>query len=251
MDLNSKVTQLEDEIKVLKKEIQSVLLDLRENMLNRENPFSPQPLTAPTVTPSPAIAPPAAIEEKKELAVEDKPQETPPVKEDIELPKAITGAFEEDEMVEMPRKKEPKPLDSDMEELVLAWKPTEDSEKGSCLPGIKNSADDKSGNNVLESITSLVDWVETSIARLGFERTQAVLDISEMMGHMSPEMKAILVKFMHPGPEPVAKVSFKDYMASLIELSSLLGKKNDPNNVLFYTLYHGMYSMTESKELHG
>jgi hypothetical protein len=40
MDLNSKVTQLEDEIKVLKKEIQTVLLDLRENMLNRENPFS-------------------------------------------------------------------------------------------------------------------------------------------------------------------------------------------------------------------
>ena len=106
--------------------------------------------------------------------------------------------------------------------------------------------------NVLESITSLVNWVESSVARLGFERTQAILDISEMMGHMSPEMKGILVKFMHPGgPEPKEKVAFKDYMASLIELANLLGKKNDPNNVLFYTLYHGMYSMSEGKDKNG
>jgi archaellum component FlaD/FlaE len=251
MDLNSKVTQLEDEIKVLKKEIQAVLLDLRENMLNRENPFSPQPLTAPMVISTSVSAPAAAVEDKKEPAVEEKPRETPPAKEEVELPLAITGAFEADEAVEMPRKKDLKPLDSDMEELVLAWKPAEDSEKGACLPGSKNTTDNKSDKNVLESITSLVDWVDTSIARLGLERTQAILDISEMMGHLSPEMKAILVKFMHPGPEPVEKVSFKEYMASLIELASLLGKKNDPNNVLFYTLYHGMYSMTEGKEKHG
>jgi archaellum component FlaD/FlaE len=245
MDLNSKVTQLEDEIKVLKKEIQTVLLDLRENMLNRENPFSPQPLVMSSV---PMVA--VAVEEK-EKAVEEKPVETPEAKEEIELPPVITGAFEADEQVEMPRKKEPKAQTTDIDEMVLAWKPIEDDSKKTCLPGAKKTDGDKPDKNVLECITSLVNWVENSISSLGFERTQAILDISEMMGHLSPEMKAILVKFMHPGPEPPEKVAFKDYMASLIELANLLGKENDPNNVLFYTLYHGMYSMAESRGKNG
>ena len=40
MELDDKVTQLEDEIKILKNEIQAVLLDLRESYLNLENPVS-------------------------------------------------------------------------------------------------------------------------------------------------------------------------------------------------------------------
>lgn len=251
MDLNSKVTQLEDEIKVLKKEVQAVLLDLRENMLNRENPFSPQPQMAPMVVAASFNAPPPPAEEKKESPLEEMPKEAPPAKEEVELPPAITEAFESDEPEEMPRKKEAKPPAQGDDDLVLAWKPAGDAEKGEFLPGNKNTAGGKAGKNTLETISSLMGWVETSVARLGFERTQAILDISEMMGHLSPEMKVILVKFMHPGPEPVEKVSFKDYMASLIELAGLLGKKNDPNNVLFYTLYHGMYSMTEGKGKNG
>jgi archaellum component FlaD/FlaE len=243
MDLSNKVTQLEDEIKVLKKEVQAVLLDLRENMLNRENPFSPMPLTAPSAAAS-APPPPPPVEEKP------KEKEPEPVKKETPLPEAITNAFKKDDAVEFPRKKEKPPEPKAADGLVLAWKPTGENDKGGCLPGAK-TADKPKNLNSIESITALVGWVEGSIARLGFERTQAILDISEMMGHMSPEMKNILVKFMHPGPEPVEKVAFKDYMASLIDLAGLLGKKNDPNNVLFYTLYHGMYSMSEGKEKNG
>ena len=250
MDLNNKVTQLEDEIKVLKKEVQAVLLDLRENMLNRENPFSPSPMMAPAPV-ALYSPPPPPVEEKKQPAVEEKPKEVPPVKEDWKLPPAITGAFEAEERVELPGKRGITPQSPDLDGRVLAWKPVGDSEKGECLPGNNNAAGDKLYKKALETIASLMGWVETSVARLGFERTQAILDISEMMGHMSPEMKAILVKFLHPGSEPVEKVAFKDYMASLIELAGLLGKKNDSNNVLFYTLYHGMYSMTEGKGKNG
>ena len=40
METGDKITQLENEIKVLKNEVQAVLLDIRENVLNAENPFS-------------------------------------------------------------------------------------------------------------------------------------------------------------------------------------------------------------------
>ena len=140
MDLNSKVTQLEDEIKVLKKEVQAVLLDLRENMLNRENPFSPQPLVAPRA--AVAVSPPPVAEEKKAPVVEELPKEEPPKKEEVALPEAITGAFQADEPIEFLKKKEV-PQAADDGELVLAWKPVDGSEKSECLPGSKNATGDK------------------------------------------------------------------------------------------------------------
>ncbi len=241
MDLNNKVTQLEDEIKVLKKEVQSVLLDLRENMLNRENPFAPQAQQAQSNVSVSVQSPPPAEEKKLQ---EEKPKEITPVKDEVQLPAAITEAFRPEEV-----KTPDQPQVND--DMVLAWKTTGTSEKNGLLNGITSSAPENINKNALETVTSLVGWAETSMARLGFERTQAILDISEMMGHLSPEMKNIMVKFMRPGIEPVEKVSFKDYMASLMELAGPLGKKNDPNNVLFYTLYHGMYSMTEGQGKHG
>ena len=42
METSDKITQLENEIKVLKNEVQAVLLDIRENVLNAENPFTAQ-----------------------------------------------------------------------------------------------------------------------------------------------------------------------------------------------------------------
>lgn len=249
MDLNSKVTQLEDEIKVLKKEVQAVLLDLRENMLNRENPFSPQPAFAavPAIAISQSLSP---AEEKKSPQTEVS-AEAPSATEEAELPPAITGAFQADEPVEFPDKKETAAGPAENDQLVLAWKPDDDSRKEGCAAETKNAPGGKHDRDILETVTGLVGWVESSVARLGVERTQAILDISEMMGSLSTEMKNILVKFIRPGPEPQGKVAFKDYMASLIELAGLLGTKNDPDNVLFYTLYHGMYSMTEGKEKNG
>jgi len=48
MELQERVVKLEDEVKVLKNEVQTVLLDIRESYLNRENPFSPE-VSSPTL----------------------------------------------------------------------------------------------------------------------------------------------------------------------------------------------------------
>jgi hypothetical protein len=92
VETSDKITQLENEIKVLKNEVQAVLLDIRENVLNAENPFStpkpavtshqtiidhqsqmntPQPVTEAKSTPTPAPAP----------AVPPVPAPAPPVQE--------------------------------------------------------------------------------------------------------------------------------------------------------------------------
>ena len=69
METSEKITQLENEIKVLKNEVQAVLLDIRENVLNAENPFTAQ---KPIVTSQVVIdrqvqssAPPLAVSETK------------------------------------------------------------------------------------------------------------------------------------------------------------------------------------------
>jgi hypothetical protein len=65
MELNDKVTQLEDEIKILKNEVQSVLLDLRESFLKNENPFNAGGFTQ--------AAQPIIINQQAPAAVEEPP----------------------------------------------------------------------------------------------------------------------------------------------------------------------------------
>jgi len=61
MDLGNRVTQIEDEIKVLKNEMMAVLLDVKESLLDRENPFVPQAKSdGPTITINQAPASPAS-----------------------------------------------------------------------------------------------------------------------------------------------------------------------------------------------
>ena len=77
MELKDRVTQLGDEIKILKNEVQAVLLDIRESYLNRENPFNPDisPMSSPPIMisqPPPMSIPPVIINQSP-------PMSSPPV----------------------------------------------------------------------------------------------------------------------------------------------------------------------------
>ena len=56
MEISETVKRLDDEVKVIKNEIQAVLLDIREVYLNRENPFNPE-VTTPVITQTTADLP--------------------------------------------------------------------------------------------------------------------------------------------------------------------------------------------------
>ncbi len=213
MELNDRVTRLEDEIKILKNEVQAVLLDLRESCLNRENPFNPgaSPVTSqPIIINQPAPVahkqPPIAKENQgnKLAGVEELANEPEPV-----YKQELTAGEE-----------------TAHEEVKRARRP--EIEPGSRFKS-REITDGPDGKVDLATIAGLAQWVAETAKRLGRERTEATLDISEMMGHLAPDLKNILVKFINLTPDGYSdsgKVTTRDYLASLIELDSLLGKDN-------------------------
>ncbi len=260
MELNDKVTELEDEIKILKNEVQAVLLDLRESYLNNENPFSPamnpmasQPIIITQPAPVPAEPPPTA-DSLTDIDSEDTGQgDLTEVETVVDIPAAepeildLENDLEDDVSTDEPASPADYPDSEEMadepemkagEETAQgegsrAWRP----QIGNTAPFMPGGTNSSGGKIDLDNITKLAQWVEGAVIKLGPERTEAALDISEMMGHINPELKNILVKFISPVPEgPINKVSTRDYLASLIELTGLLGRDNRSEVALLYIL---------------
>ena len=223
MELSDRVTHLEDEIKILKNEVQAVLLDLRESYLNRENPFN---LDASLMANQPII-----INQQPPIAEEEQDDMTPGEKQENELPGVEEPANEPESVYKQELTASEKTAH---EEVKRAWQPEIEPESPFKS---RETTDGSSGKLDLATIAGLAQWVAEAVKRLGRERTEAILDISEMMGHITPELKDILVKFMNhiPGEYP-AKVTTQDYLTSLIELDSLLGKNNKSEAALLSIL---------------
>ena len=104
----------------------------------------------------------------------------------------------------------------------------------------------------LDTLTGLIKWVEETSAQLGPERTQTILDISEMMGHIPAQLKLTLEKFIPPdvsGPAVEEKVPTRTYLSALKELAKLLGKDNAADFVVLQLVSNGLDSMTRKR--HG
>lgn len=232
MELNEKVTQLEDEIKILKNEVQAVLLDLRESYLNLENPVSREMAPLPEqhiVVSAPATQQPQPTGNGpheagpeglagSEPSVADEPTHTP------------EPATEQQPRPEPGLKSEPEPVSGPVvvatdetahEEVMRAWRPAKEFE-------MKFESGGNGGHNGqidLATISSLADWVADVVKRLGSERAQSILDISEMVGFLDLELKDVLTRFIYATPgEHEGKVTTRDYLTSLKELDSILGK---------------------------
>ena len=250
MELNEKVTQLEDEIKILKNEVQAVLLDLRESYLNLENPVSremaPLPeqhivVSAPaTQQPQPTGNGPHEAGPKglagSEPSVADEPTHTPEPAREAASPHTQEPLYKPEPATEQqPRpepglKSEPEPVSGPVfvatdetahEEVMRAWRPAKEFE-------MKFESGGNGGHNGqidLATISSLADWVADVVKRLGSERAQSILDISEMVGFLDLELKDVLTRFIYATPgEHEGKVTTRDYLTSLKELDSILGK---------------------------
>jgi archaellum component FlaD/FlaE len=240
---NDKVAQLQDEIKILKNEVQAVLVDLRESYLNRENPFSAD---ASAMAQQPAAInlnlgmSPAMPQQPKEINKDEPP---PVAEEQTDEPE-----LEEDQDSELigvgKPVDEPEPdyqqqlaaiRETARKEVKRAWRP--DMEMGAHIkPEDTSNGDD--GKASMATIAALAQWVTELAKRLGRERAEAILDISEMMGHLSRDVRKVLVKFINLTPEvPPGEVSTRDYLVSLVELEYLLGKSSNSELALLSILY--------------
>ncbi len=121
------------------------------------------------------------------------------------------------------------------EEVKRAWRP--EIEPGSHFKS-RETTDGPDGKIDLATVAGLARWVAGAINRLGRERAEVILDISEMMGHLPWDIKQILVKLIKLTPDEYSiEVMTRDYVTSLIELSSLLGKGNKSEIALLSILY--------------
>ncbi len=212
MELTEKVSQLENEIKVLKNEVQAVLLDLRESCLNFENPFNTQ----------------ASLEGGQPVSVNVQTSMREPEPKD-----ARTKAKKEVELVEEtnPTVDEPEP--------ATAHEEVTGAERLKIDTGIKSTAPPNScGAKVdITTIAALTGWVSESTRQLGRERTEAVLDMSEIMGYLSRDLKAILLKLIYLAPEGhYEDVPTREYLNSLLKIASLLSADNKSEAALLSIL---------------
>jgi hypothetical protein len=229
---NDKISKLENEIKVLKNEVQAVLLDLRESYLNMENPFSAA--ANPAATQQIVITERASTREPRteaQLKDNPKPEVTEPRKT---LP-------EENRKPEIVEPVEETPLDSipnNEFKIRAARQGAEVAPVLSSIPESRPFGPEPSirKNNKLDLVTmaGLTGWVENSVKKIGRERTEAVLDISGAMGYVSGDIKPLLLKLISLSPQSSGEIAIgtRDYIDSLIKLNSLLGNDNREESAL-------------------
>ena len=253
METSEKITQLENEIKVLKNEVQAVLLDIRENVLNAENPFTAQ---KPIVTSQVVIdrqvqtpVPPLPLSETKPAQAtpvqEQKPIDTAPAKEihapennEIEKNHNGNNGHKAAETLEMEYKNnERKPQNNNYNQVDYRQREQNNTD----LPRFENCESRSNRRQPdLVAYAGLACWVEDSTRRLGKERTQAMLEISEVAGFLPPEVKEILTRLTNMElPEHSYKPSARDYFDSLVKLSTVFGNNNENNAALLLMLAQG------------
>jgi hypothetical protein len=252
LETSDKITQLENEIKVLKNEVQAVLLDIRENVLNAENPFTaPKPVTTSQVVidrqvQTPAPPPPSETKSVPVLpAQEQKPVNTAPVKEihasdnnETEHNHNGHNGRNAADIFEMEHENNGrKPQNNNHNQADYRETEQFDIE----MPRFENCesrADRRQPD--LVAYASLACWVEDSTRRLGKERTQALLEISAVSGFLPPDVKEILTKLTNiKVTEHAYKPSARDYFDSLVKLSAVFGNNNDYNAALLLVLSQG------------
>jgi len=225
METNEKLAQLESEIKVLKNEIQAVLLDLRDKYLESENPFNApaQAATAQQIVidrapaasepPRRAEAPPAPA--PVAVAEEEAPAEAPA--EAAAEPVAEPEMMGEPSFEEAPVEVKPMPLPDSA---------PQSQQRGQCHSGL-------AADISLVTITGLATWADDCVRRLGRQRTESLLDVAEMLGLLSPDLKGIVTKLIQvEGDDHTAVLPARDYLNALVRITSLLGKDNQQEQAL-------------------
>lgn len=193
MELNNRVEQLENEMKIVKSEIQTALLDLRETCLAGENPFES---VSPVNIQSTPVEPPEETPEEdvtKEESSDEGHTGEPGTNEKSES--AVVQAVEE---VKKARRSE----------LRIE-------------PQTRRNGEE----SALGMVTALIHWVTESTKELGQEGTKTIVEISELMGNLSPDIKSILFKLISLSPSNQSgEVTTRGCLSSLLKLTEMMGK---------------------------
>jgi hypothetical protein len=86
-------------------------------------------------------------------------------------------------------------------------------------------------------IVGLANWAEESVKRLGYQKTEAILDVAGIMGLLSPEIKQIMTKLINVDSDGKSQsFSVRVFLDSLVKITTLLGKDNQTEAALLSIL---------------
>jgi hypothetical protein len=89
----------------------------------------------------------------------------------------------------------------------------------------------------LIAIGGLVSWAEESVKKLGLQKTEAILDVAELMGLLTPQLKQIMTKLINIDSDGNSQsVSARVFLDSLVKVTTLLGKDNQTEAALLSIL---------------
>jgi hypothetical protein len=206
---NDKITRLESEIKVLKNEVQAVLLDLRESYLNMENPFNR--------VADPATIQPIVITERTS------PSRPQPEQAEPEFHKPEPATSEARPHQETPEQTIP---ESGLTHKDTQPVSTRNPGLGSQAVSLNEIPTRATAKLDILTVAALVSWAGESTRKLGREKTALVLDISQAMGYLSEDMRLIVAKIVELAPEQPNETSAntKSFLESLMKLNRLVGQ---------------------------
>ena len=264
-----RIAHLEKETKILKNEVQAVLVDLRDRYLAVDNPFNQPSASAGSqeiiVIQAPAAGeaksatePNAGLQPKEEKDKKDGQAEAEPVKDKAEETAGASetvkkdkeeGTTEVSETVVKDKGEEP-PVISDSVKETHPEAAREEVTKAQIPEDFPLNArtcrEHTTGRDInLISVSGLVNWAEESVKKLGHQKTEAILDVAELMGLLSPQLKQIMIKIVNIDSDNDSQsVSARVFLDSLVRITTLLGKDNQTEAALLSIL-------SEEKADHG
>jgi hypothetical protein len=252
MATEERIKALEDEIKILKNEIKAVLLDLREQYLNIQNPFNYNMSTSADTFSSVGTE-----QGDKETNIDEGVGEA---KTDNAFPE-VKAVEDQRPASELPGRQKAKKASGSGPEIKMIESSGTDSAMLGAGPEItseeefeeapptkaaslrnkkkgKQSFAEGDGKSDIVVIAGLTQWIDQSTAKLGKERTEALVEMSSTMGRLPPDIKDALVRMARLSlHEPnVQSITASDYLSVLAQLENLISGSKLQDNALLSIL---------------
>ena len=274
-DVHQRVNELENEMKVLKNEIKAVLLDIREQYLNAENPFT---VGGPAATGGggPMInisSTPTSGSEPRIIHVETRggneevgptihhpsSSETTSATDTSSLHGTVSspglGPSTEDEVLPMVEGRGRKDAGAILPSLELR-EIEEDRSLPSAMnrgrketprkrikqtPEYRSSSENGAGISLI-TVAGLSRWVDDSVEKIGKERTEVMVEACHVVGYLPEELKDLLnrlVRLAQVDEPKKRKIATGDYLSVIAQLDSLLGFSSESEGALLSILTSG------------
>jgi hypothetical protein len=221
MEITAQIAALEEEVKLLKGEIKSILEEIRTSVLARDNPFALQgglPVFQPIERSEPTGKPPP------------EPEEAPP-----DVVRAPATASEAEDPLPHVLRVEPTvapPETRDVPENAPLPAMAGVSPEVAPLPALAEVAVPQAWS--VSTIAGLIAWVDETASRLGTTHLQMTLDLARFAGLIPQEAEEALLKVIKlaSSRKDSATVSVNDTLVALRQLEAIFqGAESD--EVLF------------------